>query len=525
MPEQRYNAAYLADMLEALNSASMAEAISYYERAEDGPEGDDWLFAQLGREDLFFLLLKVLHRPDIAHPWLYARCREVEQSPDEHLDLWAREHYKSTIITFALTIQDILRDAEDTFGIFSHTRPIAKAFMRQIKTEFEGNGDLKALYPDVLYENPKKDSPKWSEDEGIIVKRKTNPKEATVEAWGLVDGMPTSKHFQKLIYDDVVTKESVTTPAMMEKTTGALELSYSLGAEGGAKRFIGTRYHFNDTYRTVIERGTASVRLYDGTENNSGDIRRPVIWTPELMAKKRRDMGIYTFGSQILQNPTADATHGFQRAWLVYWDPDDGRGLNKYILVDPANSKKEQADYTTIWVVGLGPDENYYTLAVYRDRLNLTERTNLLLELHRAWKPIEVRYEEYGLQADIQHIETEMKERKYRFDIKKVGGKTRKEDRIKRLIPLFQGKHVLLPHQFHVTTVDHESKDMIHEFVENEYMAFPVPVHDDMLDALARITETTAVGGEKLTLKWPGADTRPKIPIPRHRSLDPGTGL
>ena len=59
--------------------------------------------------------------------------------------------------------------------------------------ELEGNDTLKSWFPDVLYENPFRESPKWSEDDGIVVKRKTNPKEATVEAWGLVDGQPTSR--------------------------------------------------------------------------------------------------------------------------------------------------------------------------------------------------------------------------------------------------------------------------------------------------------------------------------------------
>ena len=77
-------------------------------------------------------------------------------------------------------------------GIFSHTRPIAKGFLRQIKRELEGNNVLKALFQDILHADPQHQSPKWSEDDGIIVKRKTNPKEATVEAWGLVDGQPTS---------------------------------------------------------------------------------------------------------------------------------------------------------------------------------------------------------------------------------------------------------------------------------------------------------------------------------------------
>lgn len=515
---EKPNAKFLRSALEYLNTCTCIEAVDLYESMYRMPGCDDWLLAELGKEDLFFLLAHLLRRPDVGHPWLYARCREVEAGPDGFLDLWSRFHYKSTILTFGLTIQDILRDPEVTFGIFSHNRPGAKAFMRQIKQEFEGNETLKALYPDILWQKPQAEAPKWSEDEGIIVKRQSNPKEATVEAWGLVDGMPTGKHFKRRLYDDIVTESSVTSPAMMEKTTNALELSYSLGTEDGTARWIGTRYHFNDSYRTLIERGTATVRLYDGTEENSGDIKRPVLWNPEFMARMRRDMGPYTFACQIQQNPRADATQGFQREWLEYWTPDAGRGLNKYILRDPANSKKSAADFTCDWVVGLGPDENFYVLAVYRDRLNLTERTDSMFELVRKWKPIEVRYEEYGLQADIEHIKTEMDRRKYRFKITKVGGKVRKEERIKRLIPLFQNRRIILPRVFNVTTTEHETKDMVHEFVESEYMAFPVPVHDDMLDSLARIAEPD------LPLQWP-SQSAPAPRVEVFEPLDRGMGM
>lgn len=512
------NAAFLKDAIAFLDGANCLQAVRFYEEMFRMPEMDDWLYAELGKEDLFFLLIHALRRSDVGHPWLYERCREIERSPNGHLDLWAREHYKSTIITFGLNIQDILRDPEVTIGIFSHSRPIAKGFLRQIKVEFETNDTLKALYPDVLWQRPQQEAPKWSEDEGIVVKRKSNPKEATVEAWGLVDGQPTSKHFRVLNYDDVVVRESVTTPEMIAKTTSALEQSYNLGAEGGVERFIGTRWHFNDTYRSVLERGTAKARLYDGTVGNSGDIKRPVLWNKELMAKKRRDMGPYTFACQILQNPKADATHGFKREWLQHWTPDRGQGLNKYILRDAANSKKESADYTVDWVLGLGEDEHIYVLAVYRDRLNLTERATRLFDLHRKWKPIETRYEEYGLQGDIEHIQSEMDRQKYRFKITKVGGKVRKEERIKRLIPFFENHRIILPHQFHITTAEHETKDMIHEFVENEYMAFPVPVHDDMLDSLARIAEP------ELTLKWP-AKKAPTGRLVVHEPLDRGMGM
>jgi predicted phage terminase large subunit-like protein len=359
----------------------------------------------------------------------------------------------------------------------------------------------------------------------ITVRRQSNPKESTIEAWGLVDGQPTSKHYRLLIYDDVVVRESVTNPTMIETTTRALEQSYNLGADGGIMRAVGTRWHFNDSYRTLLERGTFAKRVYNGTVDNCGDIKRPVLMSAETMAKKRRDMGQYTFACQIMQNPKHDSTQGFKREWLQHWTPDKGRGLNKYILVDPANSKKADADYTVFWVVGLGPDENFYVLAVIRDRLNLTERTDRLFALHRTWKPLEVRYETYGLQADIAHMQTVMNDEKYRFKITPVGGKMAKDDRIKRLVPLFEANRIILPHSYHITTAEGESKDMIHEFVENEYMAFPVAIHDDMLDGLARIEEKQAVGGAALTLKWPakkqGGITHVEVATPQ----DPGMGM
>ena len=89
---------------------------------------EPWI-AEWGRRDLFFLLVYLLKRKDADSDWALERCREVQASPNGHLDLWARGHYKSTIITFALSIQDILNDPEITIGLFSHTRPIAKAFL------------------------------------------------------------------------------------------------------------------------------------------------------------------------------------------------------------------------------------------------------------------------------------------------------------------------------------------------------------------------------------------------------------
>jgi len=456
------------------------------------------------RTDLAFLLIDIMGRKDIDRPWLLDRCKEVQAEPDGYIDLWAREHYKSTIITFGKTIQDILRshgdnpldDMEITVGIFSHTRPSAKGFLRQIKREFEGNERLKALFPDILYANPQKEAVKWSEDDGLIVKRKSNPKEATLEAWGVVDGQPIGKHFGLLVYDDIVTKESVATPEMISKTTDALVLSYALGAEGGKRRFIGTRYHFADTYREILKRGTAKARIYKITVDGTVD-GEPVLLSRERVAEKRRDMGAYIFSCQMLQDPVGDNAQGFKREWLRHYKTANADKMNKYLLFDPASEKKKTSDYTSGFVVGLGEDKNIYVLDMVRDRLNLKERADLVFAWHRKYKPLGVRYEKYGMQADIEHIQDRQEQETYRFHIDAVGGQTSKNDRIKRLIPYYEQGRIWMPETLMKTDYQHITHDLVSEYIEEEFAAFPVPIHDDMMDCFARILEP------ELYLTWP----------------------
>jgi phage terminase large subunit-like protein len=486
------------------NRSSYVDLFQHLHAHAETPEQVDSALRQLCLDDLYYLLRYELGREDFENDFLFDRCREVQQNPDDHLDLWAREFYKSTIITYGLTIQNILNNPNITVGIFSHTRPIAKAFLRQIKREFESNDRLKAHFSDILWDNPSQEAPKWSEDDGLIVKRSQNSKESTVEAHGVVDGQPTGKHFSLLVYDDIVTLQSVGSPEMIEKTNDALSVSFNLGADGGKRRFIGTRYHYNDTYRMILERDIANPRVY-AAEDEDGN---PVFLPAEKLAKKRKDMGPYVYSCQMLQAPVGDASQGFKREWLRFFDGNPPPDCNWYILVDPANGKRKLNDYTSMWAVGLGVDTNYYCIPEVRDKLNLTERAKRLMDLHRKYSPKEVRYESYGIQADIDYIKLVQEREHYRFDIIAVGGSMQKTDRIKRLIPLFEDSKVYLPIKYNVADHQGISRDLVKDFVEDEYMAFPVPIHDDMLDGLSRIADvegkyTYQDSKQVISLNWP----------------------
>jgi len=78
-----------------------------------------------------------------------------------------------------------------------------------------------------------------------------------------------------------------------------------------------------------------------------------------------------------------------------------------------------------------------------------------------------------------------------------MGGSTAKNDRIRRLIPLFEQGRMYIPYKLMKMNYERINQDLIPIFVNDEFRAFPVAVHDDMLDCLARIID------EKLNAEWP----------------------
>jgi phage terminase large subunit-like protein len=509
-----------------LHAAKYDDIVADWKKVEEAHSEDlPAIRAELGRVDRYYLLVVILHRYDARNEWLYTRCREVEAEPDGCLDLWAREHYKSTIITFAGAIQEILNNPEITIGIFSHGKAVAKKFLWQIKSELEANAELQSLYQDILWSDPRKQAPTWSLDDGIVVKRKSNPKEKTIEAHGLVDGMPTGSHFLLMIYDDVVVPESVTTPEQIQKTTEAWSLSDNLGArnENGLirKQHVGTRYKFGDTYSVIMELKVLKPRIYPATKDGTKD-GEPVFLSQQAWDEKKKSQIPSILAAQQLLNPSAGLEAMFQKAWLKFTDIRP-KTLNVYIMGDPAGSKKKSSDKTAIMAIGIDAARNKYLLDGYHHKMNLAERWTALKNLRRHWvnqpgiQIVNVGWERYGLQADAEYFEIEMQRDggKEAFSITELAwpseGPGPKFDRIQRLVPDFmQGKFFLtaLTEEGKETTNqrkcrengeafrilkpvkrrDHEGNiySLNKNFLE-QFLVYPFIAHEDALDAASRV--------------------------------------
>lgn len=223
---------------------------------------------------------------------------------------------------------------------------------------------------------------------------------------------------------------------------------------------------------------------------------------PKEMDEALADLGMYGFCGQILQRPSPDGGGEFKAAWLQFYDnyskTFSAMGMNIYILYDPANQKKNkqrsEPDYTAIVVVGLSPDNNYYVLDLVRDRMNPTERIEKLMLMHRKWnkkggKPPKVVCEQYGMMTDSFYLKRRQDESNYRFKVIEVGGSMKKEDRIRKLIPIFESERLMLPRKILYDTVDGKSVELVKAFIDEELTVFPVGKHDDIIDALARILD------------------------------------
>lgn len=462
----------------------------------------------MARNDLFYLGVYLLHRShwigqaaeqrqlSLEHrqkitKWYHARCWEVQEAPNNHLDVWAREHGKSEILSFALVIQNILNDPNNTIGLFSHTSPLAKQFLRLIKVEFETNEELKDLFPDVLYRNPKRDSPKWSENDGITVRRKVNRKEATVEAWGLIDGQPTSKRFTILHYDDVVSRDQ-TSEYMTANTMQELQNSFALTASDPMiTRIIGTPQEIGDVICQLIDEKKFPLRWHPAADKQGS----PVFFSETKLADFKDKMSPKVFALQFLLDPKAaqDAhSIGFLSDWWHIYQGDLSiNSLNLYILVDPAGRGQESNSQYALWVVGCGADRKWRIIDGLLDNFDLSQRTDALFSMMRQYpKTLKVIYEQQSLQSDIEHIREVQFRENYIFPIQGVGGIRRKDDRIERLIPKFRNGDVLVPERLMYTNREGQKVDIIKRFRDVEFAKWPFnPTCRDQLDALSRICD------------------------------------
>lgn len=456
------------------------------------PEIPVWRY--LITEDLFFLLHFVLKIPGVNRKFVIERCEEINLGPkDKTLDVVAREHYKTTCITIGETIQYVLKYPNHCTAIFCYIKPRAEDFIASIKDYFTKNEILKYYFPDVLYPNPERDASRWSVDKGIVVIRNTNRPEPTVGAYGLLEGMPTGVHFERRVYDDIVTDDISDNYETMEKVKKKIDMSMSLGKEGGTHRVLGTYYNYDDPLCYLRDKKEINnpdkpvyhLRFYpatiDGTINGT-----PVLVSQEYLDSLKTTRTFYT---QYLLDPSPLEVKKLNKDCLKVVGIDElPDRLYRFMLIDPSG-KKGTGDPWAILIVGVCPDKDdigtssVYILKALIEKFTLDKAIKASVDMYcNGGKILCIGVEEVGQSTTEVHIADALNAKGYDLSVDNGGivifkpRKRSKIDRINELSwPLHNGKiHIL-------DTVPIEQRKTI----QAEIFGFPNSKDDHAIDTLS----------------------------------------
>lgn len=398
-------------------------------------------------------------RKILNHDWVYNRCREVERQSDGYLELWPRSHYKSVIANNLEIIQEHLINPKLTIIIITFEVAFASKSYDYVKSIYETNKKLKELFPEIFYQNAANQSPKgkWNSDHFWLKPAcDSNSREPSLTYASIVK-LPTGRHFQKRIYDDIVNSESVTSPQMIEKINQKISDSNNIGdPQGRINRFhmSGTRYHKNDSYQFMIDKKAVVARVYKATHNGKLD-GKPVLLSMKEWEDKKNTEHSYIVACQMLMEPTMSEDSIFNLRTVKTYSII--RPMDIFILVDPATSKKKYSDYTGICVIGIDSNSKKYLLDGVRDKIDLNETWEIIKRLHKKWTAflpgyefsVHVVYEQYAASRDIESYKNLQDRDNYHFEFIKVSfgndGIRSKKDRAMRLIPDLKSGSIFVP--------------------------------------------------------------------------------
>jgi len=509
--------------------------------------------------DLYVLAKAVLFRhltPNLLTDALHgALCDFLHTTPyDENLYLLSRGFFKSSIITTTAVIQRILADPANPLCqarwrgrvcgpntrilIASNKGENADDFLTGIKGHLESNERLLWLFPDILVRDPQRNAREWTQSAITVTRSRRDLRESTIQTIG-VTGELTSKHYDHGVFDDIVGKENSASKAEREKVWDFLMKARPLFDPGSTKDYIGTCWHYADTWarlKAQRARGEIKLGLYevpcwrpttarapddpqvrDGTAGLVPGHGWVAVTFPERFCLERRDaddrrlellperrQAPSNFNAQYLLDPSsADTAH------LPRLDPQ-GEGYLQIadtsppledlwvaMSVDPAQSLHAWADFSAIAVGGFDRRGDLWLLELWQGKRDDEGLVRRMYDLHarfaaRGGTFKAIGFEAVGFAKSYRHVVTiEGDRRGYYLPIRAFERDTKvtKQVRIGGIQGQWMGRqiHALASCEALADFVDQADKFRMD--ADNE--------HDDLLDAVADLYQLRGRPSEK----------------------------
>ena len=158
--------------------------------------------------------------------------------------------------------------------------------------------------------------------------------------------------------------------------------------------------------------------------------------------------------------------------------------LTYYITVDLAVSEKQYADYTSIAVIGIDSNNNWFLVDGFFGRIKPDVTIEKIFYFVSKWMPYEVVIEKVAFQLSMKtFIYNEMVNRGKFFNLKMIGKNKAKLAVIKAFQPVIELGRFWIPEDYMQSFVD----ELLHEMglITNDKI---LAKHDDLIDSIAQLT-------------------------------------
>lgn len=439
---------------------------------------------EIAKHDLYFLAKVILGYHWITGPVHSDFCREIERERNLALYLLPRGHCKTQIFTIADGIRQYLNAPAEPIAIVCDALKRSVKKTRAIKWHFEKNILFRGLFPDLTWENPFKQAPKWT-DEEFILPFHTGRQEPSFQATSL-DNQPTGLHFPIIKCDDIVTPETCTTRDQMDKCRDGYGLMRSsILQTGGNIQIAGTIYDDGDLHCDMAKDGTGyTIYRRPAIDPDTGQALWPEQFGLDVLTAIRKDptVGEYIFSCQYLLDPSPEDQNAYFKLADFGRYRERPKYLNLYAAIDSALSEKTTADYTSITIVGVNSENRIYILDVIRGQWDTMGVATKMIETQQQYRPLI-----WGCQGDNiikaigPFLRKMMGEQNTFINLQTVTRQNQDKIANGRSIQgrIRQG-YVLLPER----RID--QPDWL-QAMEHEIRRFPRGEHDDQVDNLATI--------------------------------------
>ena len=428
-------------------------------------------------------------------------CDFLETPFGSKLILMPRYSFKSTISTVAYSIWRLLREPNLRILIYSDASTKAQGFLNQIKNHFEGKIE-KSYFSSLFDWSSDGRETKWNESQIVIRGRTSAFPEPSVDTGGMNTSF-VGKHFDLILFDDLVSDVNTTTKEQMDKANECYQRSLSLLKPGGEIVMIGTRWHFGDLYGRIIAENSAkqSFRIFLVNGENDKKYGRycfsDIGLTKDFLFEQRKKQGSRIYSCLYCNEPTDDETAAFKSTDFSFYGnikPDD---LYITATCDPAG---EGEDFTAITVVGTDCNMDMHILDIVNKHLQPSGIIDEIMRLNEIYKfkifGLEVNFYRgmltHALQARIDEERKENSEfnlfgiHEFNASAKRGEGK---HNRILALQPYHENKAIKFPGE-KLELLNGAFSDLAYQMQQ-----FPNSRHDDILDSLAYHLDLIRKGG------------------------------